>query len=91
MANRHDQQAFSESGTATVVAATGAVTGVRLCAIQCIEDTVFSVLTDSAERAGYASSVTSLTYPAGFVLAGQFTALTVTSGAVRISFASPIC
>lgn len=90
MANRHDQQSFSESGTATILAATGAVTGVNLCAIQCIEDTVFSVLTDKAERSGYASSVTGRTYPAGFALYGQFTALTVTSGAVRVTFASPV-
>ena len=90
MANRHDQQSFSASGTATILAATGAVTGVRLCAIQCIEATVFSVLTDVAERPGYASSVTGRTYPAGFTLYGQFTALTVSSGAVRVTFASPL-
>jgi hypothetical protein len=88
MANRHDQQSFSENGTITLTSAESAWSG-NAVAIQCITATVFSTLTDVSERAGGASSV-GQTYPAGFTLYGQFTAIDLTSGSVRVTYASPI-
>jgi hypothetical protein len=88
MSDRHDKQSFSENGTITLTSTEGAWSG-DACAIQCITATVFATLTDKAERSGGASSV-GQTYPAGFVLYGQFTAIDLTSGSVRVTYASPI-
>lgn len=49
-------------------------------AIQLLEDTVFSALTESNATGGV---ITGRTLPAGLVLYGAFTGYTLTSGAVR--------
>jgi ATP-dependent 26S proteasome regulatory subunit len=57
---------------------TTAVTGGNFRQIQCLTDTVFSVLT----RTNATGSIAGVTLPAGTVLFGPFTAYTLTSGAV---------
>ena len=57
---------------------TAAVTAVNVRHIQCITDTVFSVLT----RTGATGTLVGATIPAGTVLFGPFTAYTLASGVV---------
>jgi len=56
-------------------------------AIQCLEETTFSTLTDktfttSPNSTDAGSTQTSGTYPAGFILYGNFTAISIATGAV---------
>jgi len=51
-------------------------------AIQIIADVVFTTLTES-DAEGTADMVTGITYSAGTVIYGKFTAITLTSGTCR--------
>ena len=75
-------QVTAELGQRGVVDETGttAITGGDFIAIQCITDAVFSSLTETAKTG---DALTGITIPAGTLLRGQFTAFTLTSGAVR--------
>ena len=64
---------------ATVETGTTAITGGNFIAIQVIEDAVFSTLT-MTDYDG--DALTSVTFPAGFVIYGRCTAFTLTSGKV---------
>lgn len=77
-----EKQTFGSAGNITLTSAQDALTGDFFC-IQVITDTVFSVLTDSSQITGGASSVAP-TYPAGFTLFGQFKSIDLTSGSVRV-------
>lgn len=91
--NHTSKQLFSESGTITLTSSGDTVSG-EFVAIQCIADTVFATLTEDTEvlpsaSGGTGGSVTvAQTYPAGFNLFGRFTAVDLTSGAVRITLAA---
>ena len=67
-----------DNSVATNTANTSAITG-NFRAIQIVNDTVFSLLTDT----GATGSLTGVTIPAGLILFGNFTAYTLTSGVVR--------
>jgi len=64
---------------------TSAITG-NFVAIQILTDTVFSLLTDTTE---VGDDATTITYVAGSIIYGQFTAFTLTSGAVRAYIGTP--
>jgi hypothetical protein len=87
------KQLFSEAGTITLVPASNTITG-EFVAIQCLSTTVFTTLTDAVDfpastYGGAGASVAATqTYPAGFILYGRFTAIRLTSGAVRVTLAS---
>ena len=72
-----------ESGEPGVIYETGttALTGLDVHKIVCLTATTFSTLTDA-----YASgdAITGLALPAGTVLRGKFSAVTLTSGAVAL-------
>ena len=93
MTNHTSKQMFAEDGTVTITSASGTISG-EFVAIQCISDTVFTTLTNSREvlpsaLGGSGGSVaTAQTYPAGFTLFGRFTAIRLTSGAVRVTLAA---
>ena len=84
------KQMFSEDGTVTITSAANTITG-EFVAIQCISETVFTTLTEPrakvpSELGGSGGSVvTAQTYPAGFTMFGVFTAIRLTSGAVRVT------
>ena len=67
------------STDALLVTDTVAVTGINACAIQMVEDTVFSVLTGTISVQG---AIGDATFAAGEVIFGNFTAFTLASGAV---------
>jgi hypothetical protein len=73
------------SGSVTETGTT-AVTG-QFAAIHCITATTFSTLTDLT---GSGDAATGFAYPANFVLYGNFTAFTLTSGSVRAYVAAPL-
>ncbi len=73
-----DKQFFGEYGVVNETGTT-AVTG-RFCAIQCLADTVFAVLTDTLATG---DAITAITITSGTILYGNFTAFTLTSGKVR--------
>jgi len=87
------KQLFSENGTVTLTSAGDTITG-EFVAIQCISDTVFATLTEptavlpSALGGTGGSVAVAQTYPAGFTLFGRFTAVDLTSGAVRVTLAA---
>lgn len=91
MANRHDQQSFSESGNITITSASGNKTG-NFCAIQVVgtANATFTTLVDAAERTGGVGAST-VTYAPGVAIYGQFTSVTVNAGTVRLTYASPVC
>lgn len=72
----------AELGQRGVVDETGttAITGGDFYALQCLTDTVFSSLTETGKSG---DAITGITISAGQILFGQFTAFTLTSGAVR--------
>lgn len=73
-----DPQAFGRNGATMINSGSGAQTG-QWYAVQMIGDTTFSVLTGAND-----TGVTNAgTYESGFVLYGNFTAVTVTSGLAR--------
>jgi len=76
--------ALGQVGNVTETGTT-AVTG-NFIAIQMLADTVFSLLTDTV---GSGDDATSITYLRGEVIFGQFTAFTLTSGAVRAYSGTP--
>ena len=90
MTNHTSKQFFSEDGTVTLTSAGGTISG-EFVAIQCISDTVFTTLTEPraklpSELGGTGGSVVvAQTYPTGFTLFGRFTAIRLTSGAVRVT------
>lgn len=65
--------AVFESGTT-------ALTNQKLYCIHCITDTVFSTLTNDPAWTG--DTFTGVTIPAGTMLFGRFTAVTLTSGSI---------
>lgn len=65
--------AVFESGTT-------ALTSQKIHCIHCITDTVFSTLTNSPAWTG--DTFTGVTIPAGTMLFGRFTAITLTSGSI---------
>lgn len=71
---------FSTQGSEAITSANGAVTGKQFGAIQVINDAVLSVLT--ASNVVDTSKLLSITIPAGTVLYGKFSAVTVTSGVI---------
>jgi hypothetical protein len=71
---------FSTQGSQVIDSASGAVTGKQFGAIQIINDAVLSVLT--ATNIADSSKLLSITIPAGSVIYGKVSALTVTSGVV---------
>lgn len=72
-------------GSVTEVGTT-AVTG-QFTQIHCITASTFSLLTDLT---GSGDAATGFAYPAGFVLHGNFTAFTLSSGSVRAYVAGPL-
>ncbi len=87
------KQLFSEAGTCTMTAATGAITG-EFCEILFLATTTFTTLTDSGDTApsalgGTGSSVAAAqTYPAGASIKGRFTVIDLASGVARVTLAS---
>lgn len=75
--------ATAEFGQRGVVVETGAtaLTGLDAYAIQLLADTTFATLTED-NRTG--DAMTGFAIPAGMILYGNFRAVTLTSGAVRI-------
>ncbi len=76
--------ALGQGGSYTETGTT-AVTG-NFVAIQILTDAVFSLLT---ETSSLGDDATTVTYVAGSVIYGQFTAFTLTSGAVRAYYGTP--
>jgi hypothetical protein len=75
-----DNIALGQGGF-TVITDTTAYTGGtthRWVAVQCLTETVFAVLTNDAGADG--SAITTATFPAGSVVFGLFSAITLTSG-----------
>ena len=68
-----------QGGGQVITSASGAVTG-KFRWVQVVTDTVFSVVTSSNITG--ATSLQTITIPAGVGIGGLFTALTVTSGVV---------
>ena len=66
---------------------TDAITG-NFYAIQFMQDTIFSLLTNTNLTATSDAEI-SITYLRGEVIFGQFTAFTLTSGAVRAYIGTP--
>lgn len=83
--NNTELRTFGMYGSVNKSGAAAAASG-RFYAIQILNDTVFSLLTDSLASG---DAITSLTIPAGITLFGNFTAFTLTSGAVRAYKALP--
>ena len=75
--------ATAEFGQRGVIVETGttALTGLDAYAIQLLSDTTFATLTED-NRTG--DAMTGFAIPAGIILYGNFRAVTLTSGAVRI-------
>jgi hypothetical protein len=75
--------ATAEFGQRGVIVETGttALTGIDAYAIQLLTDTTFATLTED-NRTG--DAMTGFAIPAGTTLFGNFRAVTLTSGAVRI-------
>lgn len=75
--------ATAEFGQRGVIVETGtsALTGLDAYAIQLLADTEFATLTESNKTG---DNMTGFSIPAGTVLFGNFSAVTLTSGAVRI-------
>jgi hypothetical protein len=75
--------ATAEFGQRGVIVETGdtALTSLDAYAIQLLEDTTFSTLTESNKTG---DDMTGFAIPAGVTLFGNFTAITLTSGKVRI-------
>lgn len=63
---------------------TGSVSDVKIFEIQVLSDAQFSVFTELNKHASDAG-MTSITIPAGTVIEGAITALTLTSGNIRCS------
>jgi len=61
-----------------IIRASGEVAAGNFCAIQMIEDSAFSVLTAT----NWTGSGTGITFPAGLIIYGAFTAFTPSSGRV---------
>lgn len=59
---------------------TTAVTGIEAYALQCLTETTFSALTESGATG---DAITGIAIAGGTILFGNFTAFTLTSGAVR--------
>lgn len=85
MASKSEKQAFGEAGSVNETSTT-AVTG-DFCAIQILNDAVFSLLTDALATG---DAITSITIPAGITLFGKFSAFTLTSGAVKAYNSAPL-
>ena len=75
--------ATAEFGQRGVIVETGttALTGLDAYAIQLLADTTFATLTED-NRTG--DAMTGFAIPAGMIIYGNFRAVTLTSGAVRI-------
>jgi hypothetical protein len=75
--------ATAEFGQRGVIVETGttAITGIDAYAIQLLADTTFATLTED-NKSG--DNMTGFSIPAGTVLFGNFRAVTLTSGAIRI-------
>tara|TARA_R110002153_G_scaffold33056_2_gene99763 strand:- start:360 stop:623 length:264 start_codon:yes stop_codon:yes gene_type:complete len=81
MGNSTDQQAFGKAGALIAIPATGAVAD-EFCALQFLEDTILTTLTWPCLDVAAGEVGTGITYPAGFILYGEITGFTVTSGTV---------
>lgn len=83
MTNNIDKQSFGQDGAVLVTdedAGQLSATG-DFCAFQVLANTVLSSIT-WPELTDASGSFTGLTLPAGIVIYGQFTAITVTSGSI---------
>lgn len=76
-----ESKAFGVHGSLTINSTSGAKTG-QFYAIQCIGETTFTLLTDSTADAA-SINLNTLTFADGFVLYGNFTAVTVATGTAR--------
>jgi TRAP-type C4-dicarboxylate transport system permease large subunit len=79
MANPYSYDLQGQGGGRVITSASGAVTGTFRW-IQVVTDTVFSAL--SSSNVANASSLQTVTIPAGVGLGGRFESITVTSGVV---------
>lgn len=81
--------AIQDSGEPGIIYETGTtdLTGLNVHRIDCLTATTFSTLTNA-----YATgdAITGIALPAGTVLRGKFTAVTLTSGAVALYKAAPL-
>ena len=77
--SRNNALEFSSAGSEILIAA-DAVTAKRYGALQVINDAVFSALT--ASNVDGTANLLGATIPAGTILYGSFSAVTVTSGIV---------
>lgn len=76
-----DKKFFGTYGSLTINSGSGAKTGL-FYAIQCIGETTFSALSDATARTG-GVALTTLTFADGTIIYGNFTAVTVATGAAR--------
>lgn len=79
MANPYSYDLQGQGGGRVITSASGAVTGTFRW-IQVVTDTVFSAL--SSSNVANASSLQTVTIPAGVGLGGRFESIAVTSGVV---------
>ncbi len=77
--------ALGQGGT-IVETGTTALTGLNVFAIQCLTDTVFATLTDAGATG---DAMTGFSIIAGTIIYGEFTAITLTSGAIRAYNGTP--
>ena len=78
---KDSDHAFGTAGNLNVTT-TAPITG-RFKTVQCLTETVIASYTDSLEDAA-SDSLAGVTLPAGIILHGDFTAITLTSGDVRL-------
>ena len=89
MSVQEAQNAALGQAGAIVETGTTAITGKSIVAFQCLDDTVFSVLTPSDTTNGYGvgtsyngDTLGSITIPSGMTIYGHWTAFTLASGKV---------
>lgn len=77
------------AGLGGVIYETGttALSSIDVAVIQCLTDTVFATLTNTL---GSGDAITGVTLPAGTLLYGKFTAITLTSGAIAAYKSIPL-
>lgn len=81
--------AIQDSGEPGIIYETGttALTGLNVHRIDCLTATEFATL---ANAYATGDAITGISLPAGTVLRGKFTAVTLTSGAVALYKAAPL-
>lgn len=76
-----DKKFFGTYGSLTINPGSGAKTGL-FYAVQCIGETTFTTLTDETAESG-GVNLNTLTFADGTIIYGNFSAVTVATGAAR--------